>query len=177
MGPCILGGKGSGAGWQAEDGGDIIVTDKPYKNYEFQIDWKISEGGNSGIIYNVVEDDQYDYVRHTGPEYQLLDNLRHPDGQIEKHRSGDLYDMIKTKFVTVNPTGEWNRTRIKVNNGHVEHWLNGYKVVEFDFWTPEWDALVAGSKFFRNGSLWYRQRGSYFLTGSRGQSVVQKYKN
>ncbi|MFH6982106.1 family 16 glycoside hydrolase [Marinoscillum luteum] len=140
-------GKGSGAGWQAEDGGDIIITDKPYKNYEFQIDWKMSDGGNSGIIYNVVEDDQYDYVWHTGPEYQLLDNLKHPDGQIEKHRSGDLYDMIKTKFVTVNPTGEWNRTRIKVNNGHVEHWLNGYKVVEFDFWTPEWDALVAGSKF------------------------------
>ncbi|MEQ8583805.1 MAG: DUF1080 domain-containing protein [Marinoscillum sp.] len=140
-------GKGSGAGWQAEDGGDIIITDKPYKNYEFQIDWKISEGGNSGIIYNVVEDDQYDYVWHTGPEYQLLDNLRHPDGQIEKHRSGDLYDMIKTKFVTVNPAGEWNRTQIKVNNGHVEHWLNGYKVVEFDFWTPEWNALVAGSKF------------------------------
>lgn len=141
-------GKGAGdAGWQAKNGGDIIITDKAYKNFEFSIDWKISEGGNSGIIYNVVEDDQYEYVWQTGTEYQVLDNARHADGQIFKHRAGDLYDLIPTKFVAVNAVGEWNRVRIVVNENHVEHWLNGYKVVEYDRGTPEWDALIAGSKF------------------------------
>ena len=146
-GTLYFAGKGSGDGWQAKDGGDIIITDKPYKDYELYLEWKISEGGNSGIIYNVIESDEYDYVWQTGPEHQILDNVRHPDGQIEIHRAGDLYDMIPSKFVSVNPAGEWNRVRIRMKDGHVEHWLNGYKVVEFDMWTPEWDALVAGSKF------------------------------
>ncbi|MEP0368250.1 MAG: family 16 glycoside hydrolase [Cyclobacteriaceae bacterium] len=143
----FVGKDANAAGWQAADGGDIIITDKPYKNFEFSIDWKISEGGNSGIIYNVLEDDQFEYVWHTGMEYQILDNVRHADGQIFKHRAGDLYDLIPTKFVTVNPVGEWNRTRIIARDNHIEHWLNGYKVVEYDRGTPEWDALVAGSKF------------------------------
>ncbi|WP_421877480.1 family 16 glycoside hydrolase [Marinoscillum sp.] len=129
------------------DGGDVVITDKPYENYELSLDWKISEGGNSGIIYNVVEDEQYAYPWLTGMENQILDNTKHPDGQIEKHRAGDLYDMIETKFVTVNPAGEWNSVILKVNNGHVEHWLNGYKVVEYDLWDDTWNALVAGSKF------------------------------
>ncbi len=175
MGPCILVARGQVLAGKLKMAEISLSPIMLYKNYEFQIDWKISEGGNSGIIYNVVEDDQYDYVWHTGPEYQLLDNLRHPDGQIEKHRSGDLYDMIKTKFVTVNPTGEWNRTRIKVNNGHVEHWLNGYKVVEFDFWTPEWDALVAGSKFSGNGSLLVQAKRVIFpyrITGTKCGSEI-----
>ncbi|MEO9477654.1 MAG: family 16 glycoside hydrolase [Cyclobacteriaceae bacterium] len=143
----FVGKDADAAGWQAEDGGDIIITDKPYKNFEFSIDWKISEGGNSGIIYNVLEDDDYEYVWHTGMEYQILDNVRHPDGQIFKHRAGDLYDLLPTRFVTVNPVGEWNRTRIIAKDNHIEHWLNGYKVVEYDRGTPEWDALVSGSKF------------------------------
>lgn len=143
----FVGKDAKAAGWQAAEGGDIIITDKPYNNFEFSIDWKISEGGNSGIIYNVLEEDQYEYVWHTGMEYQILDNVRHPDGQIFKHRAGDLYDLLPTKFVTVNPVGEWNRTRIIAKDNHIEHWLNGYKVVEYDRGTPEWDALVAGSKF------------------------------
>lgn len=140
-------GKGSGSGWQAEDGGDIIITDKEYQNYELVLDWKISEGGNSGVIYNVLEGDHYEYVWHTGMEMQILDNPGHPDGQIEKHRAGDLYDMIETKFVTVNPAGMWNQSRLIVNDGKVQHWLNGYKVVEYELWTPEWEAMVSSSKF------------------------------
>lgn len=128
-------------------GGDAVITDQPYENYELVFDWKIAKNGNSGVIFNVVEDPKYGYPWLTGPEFQLLDNPGHPDGQILKHRSGDLYDMIQSKFVTVNPTGEWNRARLKIKNGHVEHWLNGYLVVSYDMWTPEWEALVAGSKF------------------------------
>ncbi|MBR11360.1 MAG: glycosyl hydrolase [Rickettsiales bacterium] len=129
------------------DGGDAVITDKPYKDYELLIDWKISKGGNSGLIYQVKEGEDYATPWLTGPEYQFLDNPRHSDGQIEKHRSGDLYDMIATKFVTVNPAEEWNSTILRVKDGHVQHWLNGYLVVEYDLWDDNWKSMVAGSKF------------------------------
>ncbi|MGL1886902.1 MAG: DUF1080 domain-containing protein [Reichenbachiella sp.] len=133
--------------WNSEDGGDVIITDKTYENYELYLEWKLQKNGNSGVIYNIIESEDYDYVWSTGPELQLLDNVGHGDGQIKMHRAGDLYDMISTKFVTVNEPEQWNRVKLIVNNGHVEHWLNGYKVVEYQLWTPEWDEMVAGSKF------------------------------
>lgn len=128
-------------------GGDIIITDKEYEDYELYLEWKISTGGNSGIIYNVVENDQYDYVWQTGPEMQILDNVRHSDGQIVKHRAGDLYDLIECGTVVVNEPQTWNKVRIVMKDGKVQHWLNGHKVVETELWTPEWDQMVAGSKF------------------------------
>lgn len=133
-------------GWQTVGGGDII-TDKEYQNYELTLEWKLERGGNSGLIYNVVEDEKYDYVWQTGPEFQMLDNLNHPDGRIEKHRSGDLYDLVESKFVSVNTPGEWNRIKLVYNNGHVEHWQNGYKIVETEMHTEAWDELVRNSKF------------------------------
>lgn len=132
--------------WQIVGGGDII-TDEAYENYELQLEWKMEPGGNSGIIFNVVEDKKYDYVWQTGPEMQILDNVRHPDGRIVTHRSGDLYDMIESRFVTVNPAGEWNRIRLISKNGHVEQWQNGYKVVEYQMHTPEWQEMIENSKF------------------------------
>lgn len=132
--------------WQAEDGGDII-TDSDYENFEFQIEWKIAPCGNSGIIYNVVESGEYDYVWNTGPEMQILDNSCHPDAKIKTHRAGDLYDMIECKYVAVKPAGEWNQVRLVSNNGKVEHWLNGRKVVEFEMHTPEWNQMIQNSKF------------------------------
>lgn len=159
------------AGWQAADGGDIIITDKTYKNFELQLDWKISEGGNSGIIYNVIEDDKYDYVWQTGMEMQILDNARHPDGQIEKHRAGDLYDLIETKFVTASPPGEWNSIRLIVQNGYVQHWQNGYKVVEYQFGTPEWDAMVAGSKFVEMPDFGTAREGGHIALQDHGDAV------
>lgn len=132
--------------WQVVDGGDII-TEQPYENYEFMLDWKISEGGNSGIIYHVQEDEAYDYVWQTGPEMQILDDARHPDGQIEKHRAGDLYDLIEASGDHVNPVGEWNTIRIVSDNGKIEQWMNGALVVSADMNSEEWDELVANSKF------------------------------
>ena len=132
--------------WQTEGGGDLITNDE-YENYELSLEWKIQKCGNSGVIFNVVESDKYDYVWQTGPEMQVLDNICHPDGRIEKHRAGDLYDLIETKFVAVNPAGEWNLAKIVSNKGKYEFWLNGYKLVEFEMHTDEWNKLVAGSKF------------------------------
>lgn len=135
-----------GGGWQAKDGGDIITEDE-YENYELRIDWKINNCGNSGIIYNVVEDEKYDAVWQTGPEMQVLDNTCHPDAKIETHRAGDLYDMIAVKYETVRPAGEWNQARLIINNGKTEHWLNGKKLVEFEMFTDEWTKMIANSKF------------------------------
>ncbi|MFM2267367.1 MAG: hypothetical protein RL757_808 [Bacteroidota bacterium] len=133
-------------GWQSRDGGDII-TEKTYENYEFQVEWKISACGNSGIIYNVLEEGNYDYVWQTGPEMQVLDNACHPDSKIIKHRAGDLYDMISCSKETVKAAGEWNQAKLVIKNGAVEHWLNGVKVVNFQMFDDNWKKMIAGSKF------------------------------
>jgi hypothetical protein len=141
----VVGEKGAN-GWQAADGGDII-TDQEFENYELQLQWKISACGNSGIIFNVMEDSKYEYVWKTGPEMQILDNTCHPDGKITKHRAGDLYDLIKCSKETVKPAGEWNQVSLSINKGHLKTVLNGTTMVETDLWNDTWKALVAGSKF------------------------------
>jgi len=132
--------------WQTSDGGDI-VTDKSYENYELKLEWKIQKCGNSGVIFNVLEEDKYEYVWQTGPEMQVLDNTCHPDGRIQKHRAGDLYDLIESKFVAANAAGEWNEARIIANDGKYEFWLNGYQIVSFDMSSTGWKDLVKNSKF------------------------------
>jgi cytochrome c len=133
-------------GWQAADGGDLVSADS-YENFELNLEWKISNCGNSGIMFNVVESKDYDYPYQTAPEMQILDNTCHPDTRFEKHRAGDLYDMKETKYITVNPAGEWNKVRIISNKGEVEFWLNGYKVVDFTFGSEEWKEMLENSKF------------------------------
>ncbi len=138
--------KNPNGDWQAKDGGDIVTQDE-YENFELDLEWKISPCGNSGIIYDVIESKDHDYVWQTGPEMQILDNTCHPDARFVTHRAGDLYDMIECKYVTVKPAGEWNKVRILKNNGHVEHWLNGVKVVEYDMHADAWKEMISKSKF------------------------------
>ncbi|WP_347329803.1 family 16 glycoside hydrolase [Marinimicrobium locisalis] len=132
-------------GWQSEHGGDLVLTPKPVKDFELYLEWKLSQNGNSGILYSVDEGHEHAYM--SGPEYQLLDNIGHPDSEIYTHRAGDLYDLIAGQPVTVNPPGEWNRTRLVVNDGHIEHWLNGYRLVNIQMGSDVWNALIANSKF------------------------------
>jgi cytochrome c len=133
--------------WQAPDGGDIL-TAAEYQDFEMELDWKIGSCGNSGIIYNIVEDPaRYDYVWKTGMEMQVLDNTCHPDSRFPKHRAGDLYDLIECRFVAVKPAGSWNHVRIVSKNGKIEQWLNYHKMVSYDITGPEWPKLIAGSKF------------------------------
>ncbi len=152
-------GKSSvGSGWKiaedgslyldpsAEDGGDI-VSDEAFGNYELLLDWKISDCGNSGIIYNVVEDEQSQYPWQTGPEMQILDNKCHPDAALENHQAASLYDMIAVSEKTVHPAGEWNTVKLLVTDGRAEHWLNGTKVVEYPNQGERWEAMIAESKF------------------------------
>ena len=128
-------------------GAGDIMTDAEFQDYELSLEWKISACGNSGIIFNVVEDDKFKNTYNSGPEMQVLDNTCHPDAKIAKHRAGDLYDLIAVSKETVKPAGEWNQVRIMSKNSKMEFWLNGTKVVDFTMHTPEWKNMVANSKF------------------------------
>lgn len=150
--------QSAGSGWKVEDGtltlnseskegrGDLL-TEKTFENYELSIEWKISKCGNSGIIFNVVEDPKYKATYVTGPEMQVLDNTCHPDAKIIKHRAGDLYDLISSSKETVKPAGEWNVAKIVSDHGKMQFWLNGVKVVTFTMHDAAWDKMVAESKF------------------------------
>lgn len=130
-------------------GGDIIYNRK-FRNFHFKIDWKISEGGNSGIFYLGQESPDFMFIYFTAPEMQVLDNERHPDANMGKdgnRKAGSLYDLIPAVPQNTKPAGEWNSVEIIVNKGHVIHMQNGEKVVEYQLWTNEWNELVAGSKF------------------------------
>ncbi len=128
-------------------GAGDIMTDAEFQDYELAVEWKISPCGNSGIIFNVIEDDKFKNTYNSGPEMQVLDNTCHPDAKIAKHRAGDLYDLIAVSKETVKPAGEWNQVRIVSKNSKMEFWLNGTKVVDFTMHTPEWKSMVANSKF------------------------------
>ncbi len=139
--------SGAQDGWQIADGGDII-TEKEFQDFDLRLEWKISEGGNSGIFFNVIEDtSRFSYPWESGPEMQILDDDVHSDGKHAKHRSGDLYDMIGGPATPTRPVGQWNRVRILQRDGHVQQWLNDHLMAEYRIGTNEWDELVSKSKF------------------------------
>jgi hypothetical protein len=126
--------------------GDIIFANKKFKNFELSIDWKASKMANSGIFFNIREVPGKP-IYYAAPEIQVLDNIDATDNKIASHLAGSLYDMIAADPKTVHPAGEWNTIAISVKNGKVTHIQNGTKVLEYELWTPAWDALVANSKF------------------------------
>jgi hypothetical protein len=138
---------GSGMG-EAGGGGDIITT-KKYSNFELSLEWKVSEGGNSGIFYLVQEKPDQE-IWKSSPEMQILDNAKHPDAKLGvdgNRAAGSLYDLIPGKFEAVKPAGEWNQVKIMVYKGTVVHWMNGENVLEYHLWTDDWKKMVASSKF------------------------------
>jgi hypothetical protein len=124
--------------------GDIITRD-PYTDFELELDWKLSSGGNAGIFYRATE--EYDHIYWSGPDNQLLDDAGHPDGRNRLTAAGASYAIYPSEAGVVKPAGEWNSTRIVVRGSHVEHWLNGKKLVDFELGSPDWKARVAKSKF------------------------------
>ena len=126
--------------------GDIVFGDKKFKNFELSVDWKASKMANSGIFYDVREIPGQP-IYYAAPEVQILDNVDATDNKEASHLAGSLYDMIAADPKTVHPAGEWNTMVITVKNVKVTHVQNGVKVVEYELWTPAWDALVASSKF------------------------------
>jgi len=140
--------QGSGRGEAGGVEGGDIVYEKPFSNFHLKLEWKISEGGNSGIFY--LGQETHDFIWKTAPEMQVLDNERHPDaeaGIAGNRQAGALYDLIPAVPQNAKPAGEWNAVEIKVYKGSVWHYMNGEVVLEYHLWTPEWNELVAGSKF------------------------------
>lgn len=126
--------------------GDILFPGKKFKNFELSIDWKASKMANSGIFFNVREVPGKP-IYYAAPEIQVLDNVDASDNKIDSHLAGSLYDMLPADPKTVKPAGEWNTIVVRVKDGQVTHTQNGVKVVSYTLWTPEWDALIAKSKF------------------------------
>ncbi len=123
---------------------DLVTTDM-YSNFELSIDWKLSAQGNSGIMYLVTE--QYEHPYQTGPEYQLVDDDGYPDKLEDWQKTGASYAMYSTQNKKVNPPGTWNNTVIKVNNGHVEHWLNGQLLFGYEMGSEKWKELKTQGKW------------------------------
>ncbi len=143
------------------DGGDIVTRDR-FGDFELELEWKISETGNSGIIYRATE--EFDAPWMTGPEYQLLDNLTHPDAQYGNDRlAGANYDVHPADPRAVSPVGAWNATRIVARGPHVEHWLNGNKVVSYELYSDDWTARVADSKWVNHPEYGRRLEGHIAL--------------
>lgn len=134
---------------EGSDGSGYIVTDKIYENFELSWDWKLTKGGNSGMLYHVVERPQYKVPYVTGPEYQLLDVPNFPGELEEWQKLGVDYAMYlpDQSKMKVNPFGKWNNSKIVFDNGHVEHWLNGQKILEFEAWTDDWHARKNSGKW------------------------------
>lgn len=150
--------NGSGGGEaQDGDGGDIIFAHK-FRNFQLELEWKVSKGGNSGIFYLAQEvmgkdkdgNDRLEPIYISSPEYQVLDNANHPDAQLgvdNNRQSASLYDMIPAVPQNQNPYGEWNKAKIMVYRGTVVHGQNDENVVEYHLWTQQWTDMLQDSKF------------------------------
>lgn len=146
-------GDGLSDGWVIEDGaikltgagGGDILTRARYRDFDLRLDWKISEGGNSGIF--ILADETGEYIYSHAPEIQILDNERHPDNRLDTRLSGSLYDMIASPAASHRPAGEWNQVRILHDQGQLTVWQNGVQTVSVAIHGPQWQQLVAASKF------------------------------
>jgi hypothetical protein len=156
--------QNAGPEWKVEDGaiyldastpnkvGGDLVSNGEYGNFDLEMDWKISDKGNSGILFYVHEDPaEYKETYFTGPEMQVLDNGTptrpgQPDGKIYTHRAGDLYDLLASKE-EARPLGEWNHIEIKSLNGKLDFYMNGVHTLSTRMWDENWKKMIAISKF------------------------------
>ena len=143
----------------AEEGFGDLMTREQYASFDLSLEWKIAPCGNSGVLFHVTEDSEQEW--HTGPEMQIVDategcwsDYQAPEGERApgsdlkaSQLSGANYDLHAPAQNTVKPVGEWNQARLVVDGPHVEPWLNGEKVVEYELWSDEWNEMVANSKF------------------------------
>ena len=141
-------------GWQARDGalmftpggrGGTIITVDQYADFELALEWRVSEGGNSGIFYRTTEEEVQPYW--TGPEMQVLDNGGHRDGRAPETSAGSNYALHGPTEDVTRPVGEWNEVRIVVRGPQVEHWMNGVRIVAYELWSDDWRGRVKRSKF------------------------------
>ena len=152
-------GRDSIAGWGIDGGAMValglgsnhindIITRDEFENFELSLEWKTSIGGNSGIFFNAIENKAVKAMHEIAPEYQIIDELAWGNSLTDGQKAGACYDMyFPGPNKMLMPVGEYNVSKIVVNNGHVEHWLNGEKIVEYQMWTAEWDSLKSVRKW------------------------------
>ncbi len=140
------------SGWVVEDGaltmmkdGGDIITVESFDNFELMLEWKIAPGGNSGILFNVIEGPAY--VWESGPEMQVLDNAVLGEDDDRSVSAGACYALYEPAADVANPAGEWNQIRLLIFRGRVEHWMNGTKLCEYQLGSDDWKERVAASKF------------------------------
>ena len=148
-----------------------LVSDSTYRDFELEWEWKISAAGNSGLKYNVSEQLSTTFPpphAAKGWEYQMIDDAANEDNKLATHRTGALYDMVAPNASKpVKPAGQWNRSRLVFRGNHIEHWLNGVRVVSIDIGTPAFDSAFAKSK--------YAAYPSWFPVRRKGQIVLQDH--
>ena len=152
------------------EGGDLMTVEQ-YGDFEMRFDWKITEKGNSGIIYRIATTEPYPW--HTGPEYQILHNAGHADGKNPITSAGSNYAVNEPVKDVTKPVGEWNEGRVIARVNHVEHWLNGVKVVEYEIGSPDWEARVKASKFGKMPGYGLVKRG-YIALQDHGNLVTYR---
>jgi hypothetical protein len=142
-------------GWVMQDGvltktkpADDLITRDQFGDFELEFEWRLGKGGNAGVFYRGTE--EYEHIYWSGPEYQLLDDANAPDGKNRLTSAASAFGIYAPPAGIVKPAGEWNSSRIVAKGAHVEHWLNGQKVVDYELWSPDWEARVKASKF----SVW-----------------------
>lgn len=164
-------------GWRAEGG--VLMKDRPvadimtrdqFGDFELSLEWRISEGGNAGIFYRATE--EYPRVYWSGPEYQLLDDDKAPDGRSRLTSAGADYGLYPSPPGHLRPVGEWNETRIVARGAHVEHWLNGVKLLEYEFGSADWTEKVKASKFNAWPNYGLAKRGHIALQGDHAGSLA-----
>lgn len=139
-------------GWSVEEGtltrtapaGDLM-TEEEFADFELALEWKVEPAGNSGIFIRATE--EVEQIYFGAPEMQILDDEGHRDGLSRLTAAGSNYDLHPAPEGVVRPAGEWNEVRILVDGARVEQWMNGVRVVAYELWSPEWEELVANSKF------------------------------
>jgi 3-keto-disaccharide hydrolase len=147
-----------------------LVTRDNFGDFELELEWKISEGGNAGIFYRGTR--EYDYIYWSAPEYQLLDDAKHPDGRNRLTSAAAAYALYAAPAGIVKPAGEWNSAHIVVKGAHIEHWLNGQKVVTYELWSPDWKAKVAASKFSKYPNYGLARNGLIGIQGDHAGTLT-----
>lgn len=164
-------------GWDIVDGtltkkgtAEDIMTRDTFGDFELELEWKLEKAGNSGIFYRATE--EYDRIYWSGTEYQLLDDANAPDGRTRLTSAASAYGLYPSAVGALTPAGEWQATRIIVKKNHVEHWLNGKKVVEYELWSPDWKAKVAASKFGKYPNYGLAKRGAIGIQGDHNGALA-----
>lgn len=165
------------AGWSIVEGtlvkgdkGADIITREQFGDFELSLDWKIAEAGNAGIFYRATE--EYDRVYWSAPEYQLLDDEKGADNKTRLTCAGAAYALYPSPAGHLKKVGEWNTTRIVAKGPHVEHWLNGVKLLEYELWSPDWTTKVKASKFEKYPNFGKAKRGHIGFQGDHAGTLV-----